>query len=138
MARRHAFTLIELLVVLAMILLLVGIIAPALTPVLEIARRQKCAANRDDPWLLGYFLDNELEWFGKNHKVEGLFDEAWKKSAEHSAKQAWIAFLKKELSSIAAFNEIFGTAFSDFEELAADVQPQTPRNMAGQGSVRTK
>ncbi|MCY2924235.1 MAG: type II secretion system protein [Planctomycetota bacterium] len=45
MARRHAFTLIELLVVLAMILLLVGIIAPALTPVLEIARRQKCAAN---------------------------------------------------------------------------------------------
>ena len=97
----------------------------------DLVARQKCAANRADPWLLGYFLDNELEWFGKNYKSEGLFDEAWKKPAEHSAKQAWIAFLKQALPSIAAFNELFGTTFTDFEGLAADVQPQTPRNETG-------
>ncbi|MCY2930193.1 MAG: prepilin-type N-terminal cleavage/methylation domain-containing protein [Planctomycetota bacterium] len=45
MVRRNGFTLIELLVVLAIILLLVGIIAPAMSPVMEMARRQKCAAN---------------------------------------------------------------------------------------------
>lgn len=45
MVRRNAFTLIELLVVMAIILLLVGIIVPALTPVMELARRQKCGTN---------------------------------------------------------------------------------------------
>lgn len=28
--------------------------------------RKRCAAQRDNPWLLGYFIDNELQWFGKS------------------------------------------------------------------------
>lgn len=33
----------------------------------KIARR-RCAPQRDNPWLIGYFIDNELEWFGKSWK----------------------------------------------------------------------
>jgi len=45
MVRRNAFTLIELMVVMAIIILLAGILAPAITPMMEMARQKKCAAN---------------------------------------------------------------------------------------------
>jgi len=48
--------------------------------------RQQCASVKDDPWLIGYFLDNELEWFGKGHRPWGLFEEAWKKPPESSRR----------------------------------------------------
>ncbi len=30
--------------------------------------RQVCAKMKDDPWLIGYYIDNELDWFGKAPK----------------------------------------------------------------------
>ncbi|MBM3861167.1 MAG: hypothetical protein FJ395_16180 [Verrucomicrobia bacterium] len=27
---------------------------------------ERCAPHRDDPWVIGYFLDNEIQWFGKS------------------------------------------------------------------------
>jgi len=89
--------------------------------------RNHCAPVKDDPWLIGYFLDNELEWFGKNYRLWGLFDEAWKKPAENPAKQAWIAFLKEELGQAAAFETHWGVAVTDFEALARHTEPAAPR-----------
>jgi len=102
----------------------------------KVARRI-CAPNQNDPWLIGYFLDNELEWFGKNHQPWGLFAEAWKKPAAHTAKQAWVAFLREGLESPAAFEEHWGVAVDTFEALAAHVEPAGPltekaRDMARQ------
>jgi hypothetical protein len=32
----------------------------------DFTARKRCAPQRDNPWLLGYFIDNELQWFGKS------------------------------------------------------------------------
>lgn len=57
--------------------------------------RKKCAPNKDDPWLFGYFIDNELAWWGRGAAATGLFDAVMKKSETHSAKIALRAFLKE-------------------------------------------
>ena len=57
--------------------------------------RKKCAPNRDDPWLFGYFIDNELAWWGRGASATGLFDAVMKKPETHSAKIALRAFLKE-------------------------------------------
>lgn len=92
----------------------------------KIARR-RCAPVKEDPWLIGYFLDNELEWYGKNHQAWGLFAEAWKKPATHSAKRAWIDFVKGEWKSPADFRADWGVAIADFEALAQHVEVSEPR-----------
>ncbi len=47
------------------------------------------AKYRDDPWLLGYFLDNELSWGGETrNRDEGMFDTAMSKPADHPARIA--------------------------------------------------
>ena len=53
--------------------------------------------NKSDPWLFGYFLDNELRWWGEEgFEIEtGLFNTVMKKPASHTAKRALVAFLKE-------------------------------------------
>ena len=55
--------------------------------------RRNCAPARDDPWLFGYFIDNELAWWGRGGRGTGLFDAVMAKSEKHSAKKALRAFL---------------------------------------------
>ena len=57
--------------------------------------RRLCAPNKDDPWLLGYFIDNELAWWGRAARDTGLFDAVMNKPDNHSAKRALCAFLKE-------------------------------------------
>jgi len=88
--------------------------------------RERCAPNKNDPWLIGYFLDNELEWFGKSHTKWGLWEEAFKKPAEHSAKKSLMNFLIIRYESIEDFNDVWEKNFDDFEELS---QSQTPPDL---------
>jgi hypothetical protein len=105
----------------------------------EFARRI-CAPGRDDPWLLGYFLDNELEWYGKNGQPWGLFDEAWKKPAGHSAKQAWLEWIRQHVAEAAEFEALWGIRVANWEELAAHTEPVRGRTerarMIGKDFVR--
>lgn len=84
----------------------------------EIEARRQCGPHRDDPWLLGYFLDNELEWFGKNGTETGIVDEMMKKPASHPAKQAFVDMLRNRYATIAALNQAWQTAYPSFEALA--------------------
>ena len=57
-----------------------------------------CAQDRDDPWTLGWYIDNELSWWGDKRKfttppASGLFDAAAKKTPGHPAREALEAFL---------------------------------------------
>ena len=53
------------------------------------------AKYRDDPGLLGYFLDNELSWGGETrNRDEGMFDTAMSKPADHPARIAVEEFLR--------------------------------------------
>lgn len=55
--------------------------------------RTACAPHRDDPWLFGYFIDNELAWWGRGASATGLFDAVAKLPDTHSAKIAQRKFL---------------------------------------------
>lgn len=57
--------------------------------------RQRCAPYRDDPWLVGYFIDNELAWWGEvnANKATGIWDAVWKKRDAHPAKKALRRYL---------------------------------------------
>jgi len=80
--------------------------------------RTRCLPNRDDPWLFGYFIDNELAWWGRGAPDTGLFDAVMKKSSEHTAKRALTALMSARFGGkIAAFNAAFGTQVKNFDEL---------------------
>ena len=55
--------------------------------------KKKCAPNRDDPWLFGYFIDNELAWWGRGMLDVGLYDAVAKLPESHSARRAQKSFL---------------------------------------------
>ncbi len=80
--------------------------------------RKICSQVKGDPWLFGYFLDNELEWYGKSHREWGLFDEALKKPADHTGKQAALAFLRERYPRPQDLAKAWGTKLRSYEELA--------------------
>ena len=60
------------------------------------AAMKACTANRDDTEVLGYFIDNELAWEGRNRGATrpwGLFDAACAKPQGNTARKAVEAFL---------------------------------------------
>jgi len=79
--------------------------------------RTGCAPHRDDPWLFGYFIDNELAWWGRGRRDTGLFDAVAKLPDTHSAKIAQRKFLEER--------GVKGTPSADdklaFLKLAADI-----------------
>jgi len=87
---------------------------------------QDCAPSRDDPWLLGYFIDNELEWYGKIGREWGLFVEAFKKPAQHSAKTAVVDFLRERYGTVDDFNRHWQPAVADWEALASVTEAPEP------------
>lgn len=82
--------------------------------------RQKCVPSRNDPWLFGYFIDNELAWWGRGALDTGLFDAVMKKGSAHTAKRALRDFVARQANrDLPAFNALWGTRLKDFDELLA-------------------
>lgn len=89
---------------------------------------ERCRPNRDNPWLLGYFLDNELEWFGKEHVDWGVAIEALRRPPEHPARVALAKLLRQRYrGDIAAFNRAWEANLRDFDEIARSDSPPTIR-----------
>ncbi len=82
----------------------------------EIASRA-CAPVKDDPWLFGYFIDNELEWFGKSKTETGLAEDTIKLPAGTPGKRAFIEMLKSKYRSISDFNDAWNLTAGSWEEL---------------------
>ncbi|HID22953.1 MAG TPA: hypothetical protein EYP14_11215, partial [Planctomycetaceae bacterium] len=81
--------------------------------------RQVCGPYVGDPWLFGYFLDNELAWWGRGDLDTGLFDAVMKKSATHPAKQALRRFLAERYGGdIRKFNRAWGAALESFDDVS--------------------
>lgn len=73
--------------------------------------------NVDDPYLIGYFLDNELHW-GRDHHGTHLFPEYMSMPVETSqGKARLMEFLKERYSTIEALTEDFETEAASWEEL---------------------
>ncbi len=102
----------------------------------DLRAKERCAPNKDDPWLLGYFLDNELEWWGKSGRPWGMAEEAWKKPPDRACKQALVRILRDFYrNDIRAFNADFGTTFASFDDLLTSTEPVQPKTERGQKAL---
>lgn len=73
---------------------------------------------RSDPWLLGYFADNELAWAGVGPQGRwGLAIGTLRGEARSDAKQAFIAMLKKKYGEPAKLAAAWGIALADWQAL---------------------
>ncbi len=77
-----------------------------------------CAPHANDPWLFGYFIDNELAWWGRGAHDTGLFDAAFRLAATHTAKKAACELLKERAGGdLAAFNRTWSTDLKGWDGL---------------------
>ncbi|WP_266170613.1 beta-galactosidase [Dyella subtropica] len=75
---------------------------------------------RDDPWLLGYFADNELAWAGQGPQGRwGLAQGTLRGEARSHAKQAFIAALKQKYGEPAKLAAAWGITLASWEALNA-------------------
>ena len=80
--------------------------------------RETAARLKDDPWLLGYFLSNELPWEGDPSREISIFDMFFALSAERAGKRALVGFLREQYhNDTGAFNGAWGTRIKKFDEL---------------------
>lgn len=71
----------------------------------------------DDPWLFGFYIDNELQWYGKKGKENSIFLDTMEFPADHSAKKALVEILKREHGTIAAFNRAWHLKLQDWDRI---------------------
>ena len=70
----------------------------------------------NDPWCIGFFVDNELSWGDDT----SLAVATLKSPAKQPAKQAFIERLKKRHSSIDQLNSAWGTNYASWEAFSQD------------------
>lgn len=93
---------------------------PRFAQAAEMAVVQASKDVRDDPWLLGYFADNELAWAGQGPQGRwGLATGTLRGEARSSAKQAFIATLKQKYGTSAKLAAAWGIALSGWDALNA-------------------
>ena len=77
-------------------------------------------ADITNPYLVGFFSDNEMRWLGssRNRDGSGVFDDVMKKKSTHTAKKALVDLLRKHYNNdIAAFNSSWNTRISSFDAI---------------------
>ena len=70
---------------------------PGFAAACEWRAREQCAPYKDDPWLIGWFIDNELAWWGTAKRVKdvGLYGSVAMLPKTHSARKVLDEFLAK-------------------------------------------
>ncbi len=77
----------------------------------------------NDPWCLGYFVDNELSW-GKDDRSLAL--SAVRSPAAQPAKLALKAWLEKKYATPGALNAAWGTSFASWDAFLANTNTPSP------------
>ncbi|NID06969.1 beta-agarase [Luteibacter jiangsuensis] len=76
---------------------------------------------RDDPWLLGYFADNELAWAGQGPQGRwALAIGTLAQGPASPAKQAFLAYLEKTHGDIATFAKAWGVPVTRWDAVATE------------------
>ena len=93
---------------------------PRFAPAADAAAARAARGVRDDPWLLGYFADNELSWSA--YGPEGRWALAMGTlhgAARSAAKQAFIADLKKKYGTPDKLAAAWGITLASWDALDA-------------------
>lgn len=92
---------------------------------MEVAKNKITTEMASDQYLIGYFTDNELCWFGGNqlwfNANYTLADDFISTPSSYAGKQYWVnEFLKKKKGyTIASLNLSYGTNFTSWDEVLA-------------------
>jgi len=81
--------------------------------------KQKEGAN--DPWCIGYFVDNELSW----GKLGSLAEGTLRSPADQPAKKEFIKDLKNKYKDIQKLNQTWGTDHTSWSALLESTSPPT-------------
>ncbi len=92
------------------------------TACLEYAQQAVPAECVEDPLNIGYYLDNELRWWGRGYFVESktwtLADDFIDEAAGTPAKEAVVAYFEQRYGGdVEAFNVAYGLALASFDDL---------------------
>ncbi len=85
-------------------------------------RARSLSKHKEDPWLVGHFIDNELEWYGKTRRETGLLDDTMKKGPDHPAKMKLVEFLGERYGKVGRLNTSWGLSLGSFEDLLSLTQ----------------
>ncbi len=75
-------------------------------------------AYRNDPWLVGYFLDNELPWSYDYRRCPSLFPGYMAMGPETLGKQRLVEFFKERYGTLEAFAKVWDVQLTDWAGLA--------------------
>lgn len=78
--------------------------------------RAQAERYRDDPFCLGWFVDNELSWGGNTAVAAGALSAGLRGSSAHLAL---VGQLREKYGEVGVLNEAWGTAFASFETVGA-------------------
>ncbi|KRE97009.1 beta-agarase [Frateuria sp. Soil773] len=93
---------------------------PRFAQAAEAAAAKAAQGVRDDPWLLGYFADNELAWAGAGPQGRWALAQGTLRGEPRSAaKQAFIAMLRKQYGAPEKLGSAWGIALGDWQALEA-------------------
>lgn len=100
---------------------------PSFASGLSTATRQWTRQSANDPWCIGYFLDNELPWGGETT----LAEDALKAAPDSAAKKELVRWLGGRYPTIADLNAAWGANQTSWEALLNDQPKSTaPRTEA--------
>ena len=102
---------------------------------MEAACRELCAPHAKDPWLLGYFTDNELRWGADWRGKESMLELYLRLPEAAAGRKAALDFLKEKYKDIAALNQAWGTKVARWEDLNGHEQPAREDQAAWQQAV---
>jgi len=79
--------------------------------------RRVCRPLADDPWLIGYFTDNELHWGPDWRTSDSLFAEFLKFPDPSPGRRAVLNFLARRYLTIDQLNEDWGAQYESFAQI---------------------
>ena len=89
---------------------------------MEATCQQLCGPRSSDPWLLGYFTDNELRWGADWRGKLSLLEEYLRFPEETAGRKAALSFLEQRYTDITALNRAWGTNITSWDELSGREQ----------------
>jgi len=84
---------------------------------MEVACQRLCGPRSSDPWLLGYFTDNELRWGADWRSKLSLLEEYLGFPEGSAGRNAVLEFLKQKYADIISLNRAWGTDISSWDKL---------------------
>lgn len=85
--------------------------------IVDVTAAQLCAPLKDDPYLLGYFTDNELIWGPDWRTSNSLLQLYFELPKSSPGRNFLLEFLQEESISIESFNITWGSSIQDWNEL---------------------